>query len=342
MKMEETLLLPHDVLSEAFKELKRKGFVYTPTNNPNDFGKRSVVYRLFGHAPAANLKRNEITLGPFPLEIDHYYGIVEEFGDKPDVLNLYFTLQKLQYEKLGMTGREYNIGVWSQEALANVFAVFSKVFDFNKPEIFESFVWFSPSKETKKEIGKSMQKNFKQDHYSLWRSVLEIEESLFLYTQEEYSGRFCKIPSVLMDKWSAYLPTSIIDVLMDLYSHSTSGGKEACFETKEELLSVVSKSLERTAKKDHCPDRELLIKEICDYNLIDYPISSDEVFVYLMKVGILKKVVSNAKTVYSLEEIPAEPKKILKQPPGWEMRAKKYLTVGSVLFSYMDSKQALE
>jgi hypothetical protein len=130
-----------------------------------------------------------------------------------------------------------------------------------------------------------------------------------------------------------------------LYMRATTGGTFRAFSSLAEILDIINQGMERLGPAKDAksvrsePDRELLIKELCDFNDLPYPIDAATTFDYLHRLGFVVPEQSGKKVEYSLAQELPSPEEVLSFPPDWEDRVDKFLTTGSVLFSYLSLEE---
>jgi len=356
-KLGSELLLGPGSLKESFKELSRVGLVYTRAQTPDEIGKKRYPIRAVGRAPAQDLAPNEITVGPFPLEKEHYLTIRADFEamserqsqpdeEKVSMLCAYLAFRKLQYEKTGTSNEDYSIqtSVESSRGLATVFSLLS-YFEVENPFMGEAYVWIYPKDECRLEISKTRERRFRKDDFSWWNTVIRLDD-LKLETCYDYPERYCIFPMELV-KWYRYLPGYVAPVIPRLYAMASVGGKLKAYESLSEVLKEINDELECLAeaerKHGHSdPDREVLIKELYDFNRINYPLHAEEVFDFLSHIGFIGVDSSQGKARYLMAEQCPDPKEILRFPSGWHERAETYVRTGSVLFSYLTVEEAVK
>ena len=342
-KVEEELLMPAEFMDKGFVELKNKGFLFTYANSAKEFFEKKYAIRLVGQAPASHLdlKPNQITIGPFPLKRKHYSFVkdvilqdTKEFSDNPSdqrgVLCSYLAFQKIQYEKLGVTGNEYSIRAELDDIVPLVNLL--DFFEIENPVIGDNFVWFYPKNECRELICGTEKKRKKLENYSWWNTVVTLEKNIKPDTIEDSPERFSLFPLGIFKKWARYLPSHIEILLFDLFITATKGGKFKIYESISEFLEVIdtclTRVLEREFRSSYQPDRELLIKELYEYNSIVYPIDASSTFDFLQRINIITTRKVKGNLVYLLSKRQPNPNKILKFPPGWHDRAKLFANTG--------------
>lgn len=347
---EKDLLVPPKEIKKAYKELKKSGFVYSMAKDYKDIGKKKYPVRAVYSAPSLDLKDNEITLGPFPLSIEHYKHTIETLQaecnatDGTDAFVAYLGLMKLQYEKTGITGEDYHFSA-SDESLVPLLNLLA-YFEIDNPYIGDNFVWFYPKEKCKIIVQNQKGKQPKSGDYSWWNAVVNLGADIKLTDLDDYPDMYSLHPTDLTAKWSKYLPHHVLVTLGILYMKYTVGGTLKPFGRVSVALKALDENIDKHKdQKEYSgsfPDRELLLKELYDYNGFDYPVDAKTMFDFLEGLGFIDATTKNNKAIYSLAYDLPDPKARLKFPKGWHDRAKAYLMTGTILFSYLDADEALK
>jgi len=336
-KITDELLLPKDEIKKSFKVLRDKGILYTEAPSVDDVGKKEFPIRMVGQAPAANLKKNEITIGPFPIEKEHYLQLKKRFGSDKGIWATYLSLIKMQYEKIGGLIEGYGIKTDTKSKGLVLVVNLLNLFNIKNPMVFKDFVWFCPNEKCKKIFTKGIKKKFLKDDFSWWNIYINVGPEINLETVDDHSEHFSKIPNNLF-YWMKYFPVYIGHIVMRLYSVGSKGLNLKPFSDISGILEIIEKEIDNSKSKrdDVNPDRELLIKELLDYNNIVYPVDAKSVFDFLCRIKIISVQKTKSGIAYVLAEDIKHPYKILKIPSEWEERAEKYIKTGSVLFVYFN------
>lgn len=342
-KMSKDMGLPYDDVEKCFQELQCKGMIYTPAKTAKEFSSGKYPIRAAFAPPSNSSKPDSVTFGPFCVKPDEYVGLKNLIQDQ-DIFNAMLALLRLSYETTGGAVHRYQFSAKEDDLVD-----FIRLIDFwdtNNPKIFEHVVWIAPKEECRKIINSKLKKRFKSNSYKWWDVRINLGKSLKPTNSEDYPDDFVFMPIKIFDSWVRYLPNTVFSVLSVLCSKAFKGGKIRYFAGLNEILPIIDEILEHDAIQEiktesSVTDRELLLKELCDYNSLPYPVDSNTVFDFLCKLGFIQVNNSELGLTYSLKpEIP-DPLETLKFRDGWQERFEKYLITGTVLFSYLSYKEAL-
>jgi hypothetical protein len=249
-----------------------------------------------------------------------------------------FAFKKLEYEKMGaLWGKDKSsYSLESDEDSLYNYLMLSELWDFNNPIVFDEFVWIVPTEECKSLAERITSEKYDKDDYTWWDVKLDLGEKLVPTTTEDYPEEFSLYPSDIMEQWSRYLHINAAHALVILYSKASIGGNISPFSCVEEILNILEEVFQsKDVIEGTAIDREILIKELCEYNKLPYPIDPHSYFDYFLKLGFIQVKQDKLKTEYCLASDMPEPSKILSFPDAWEEKINKYVTTGSILFSYL-------
>jgi hypothetical protein len=335
----------NDVL-EAFQSLKSSGFMYTPAKTAKEFATRKYPFRVAGMPPEGLRGQSEVSFGPFAIERE-FFERVRENLQEPDVFQVYLAYIRLAYEKMGgLVGGAYQFQTSEEDSLDSFLSMI-ELWDTDKPVICERFVWITPNEKCKRAVEKMLGKKFAKNDYSWWNIRFDLGTDITLTTPSDYPEEYSLLPSELTGPWAKYLPAQTQYVIMFLYLEMTKGGKLKSFSSLNDVLQKIQELLdEKERPKKGFPasffDRELLIKELYDYNSLTYPVDATSTLEFLQQTGFIKVIQSKGSVDYVLTAEIENPKKILKVPKGWDARMSKFLTSGSVLFSYLSTEEIIK
>jgi hypothetical protein len=333
--------VPVEEAVKYFENFKTRGIIYTAAksadeffSNPNKFPLRAVYF-----APVDPNNRSLVSFGPFPIEKDKYFNMRNTFNEEFDVpveaFAVYLGFLRLSYEKTGTIKPKYSVGVRNEDVLDS-FLSLMEFWDIYNPIITDEYAWILPTSDAKKFVEGIANETFEQDDYSWWDFKIDLKDDLYPETSEDYPEDYTLIPTELQEAWSSYLPTGVFFVLLELYHIALKGGTRRNFKSLSEVLVIIEKSFQKlSSKPSYEIDRELLLKELCDYNQIPYPVDAATTFDYLRATGLLITKKSKKKVKYILPINLPDPHDVFQFPPQWEKRIDNYLNTGSVLFSYL-------
>ncbi len=344
------LSIPVESLKEGFDSLISKGIIFTPAKSANEFTFQDFPIRIAGQPPNFS-NSSSITLGPFPVERKKYETIFDKFSE--DDLMVLLSLAKLSYEKTGEAfrndGYEIEIPNDNEEHFYDVIVAMIELFDLSIPIIRENFVWFVPKNEHKSKIEKMTGKNFAPNDFSWWDVQTDLGEIVMLKTLADYPDSVGFFPAELINSWEKYLPSIASFALLHIYIKTTTGKKTNEYTNLNDFLQVIKKgitwgdSINQDEESDSInTDRELLIKELCDYNKLPYPTDATTLFDYLCKVGLVTLKQEKGGIVFSLTEKIRNADSVFSLPDDWAGRMEKYLVTGNILSSYLSLKEVLE
>jgi len=326
----ESLMIPYDDIIKSFDKLKSQGYICTFAASLKELADKKQPVRLAGVPPIDSDSPSEVSFGPFVLEREHYERVSSSITDS-DALRIYLGFTRLSYEKTGNAAVGYHFEA-EEEALCEFLSLMD-LWDIEHPVVYEHFVWILPTEECKQLVEEIMGETFVQDDFSWWNARIDLGKGIMPTTIDHYPNGYGLVPDVVIDRWAKYLPGAVFSALFLLYMRATTGGGFRTFSNLSEIVEVIDRSLTIELTSD--ADRELLIKELCDFNRLPYPVGAHTAFDYLCKIGFI--VISQYRTQveYSLATDIPLPEDVLHTPKGWEDRVDKYLSTGSVLFSYL-------
>lgn len=340
-----SLGMPIDDVLEAFQSLKSSGFIYTPAKTAKEFTTRKYPFRMAGMPPHGLKGESEVSFGPFAIERKYFEQIREHLQDS--TYQVYLGFIRLAYEKTGgLVKSGYHFETKEEDSI-NRFLSMMDLWDTDNPVICENFVWIIPNEKCKRGVEKMLGKKFAKNDYSWWNVRFDLGADIKLTTPNDYPDEFSLLPSELTGPWAKYLPARILHVITLLYLEMTVGGKLKAFSNLNEVLEKIQEGLDINGNpKDDFPasyfDRELLIKELCDFNSLTYPVDATSALEFFQQIGFIKVIQSKGSISYTLTDEMLSPKKILKIPKGWDDRMNKFLNSGSVLFSYLNTDEIIK
>jgi hypothetical protein len=339
--MSKELLISKEETSKAQLELTQKGFLFTDSvYNKDQKMDLSNNFRLLYQGPAQNLDKNIITIGPFPLDIDDYRHFRKQ-GLPKDALYLYLAFKKLMYEKTGTTEGEFEFSI-EDESMAVLSGFIEKCFDVDHPYFTEFYVWFYPRLESKSYFSKSSVSDFTNIDNKWWNISIELNNTN-LHLNLPSDEHFIFIPSIIIGDWSKYLPIYFTDIITQIYYKKSRGSTFSSFKNKKELTDLISTIFvdKKSLEKDYSPDRELIIKELLNYNNLTYPVDEQSTYDLLIKIGIIVLEYEGLEVRYQLSDGSHVklPEEVLKFPSTWTNKINNYLETGSILLSYLNIKE---
>jgi hypothetical protein len=306
--------LPIDESSKAFDELKTKGIVYTPAKNLEDFTSLKYPFRIAGMPPRGLLKPSEVSFGPFPVE-EKVYQEAKKNLTESDSLQVFLGFIRLAYEKTGAMVSGYRFAS-SDDPLIH-FLGLMEMWDIHNPVICEQFLWITPNIRAKQAVEKMLEKKFPKNDFSWWDVRFDLGDDFNPTTVSDYPEEFSISPVNLTGPWGRYLPTSAWAVLLFLYPEMTKGGIFREFENLRDVFNKIERGIEHIKKPNYdlqasVHDKELLVKELCDYNFLTYPVDSTTLLEFLQQIGFIKVNQSQGQIKYLLAKEVISPKSLLK------------------------------
>lgn len=338
-KISGQLAIPLEDFEASFKELKRGGLIFTYAETPEEFSKKKFPLRMVGKPPVNPDNPSVVSLGPFAIKRETYEQAKKEINN-PDTFKAYLGFLRLVFEKTGGAVEGYRL-----EATEEKLDEFISTIDFwdtENPVICEFYVWILPNEKCRKFVENITGKRFRKDDFSWWNTNIELGEGFTPSTINDYPEQYGAIPNDLIDKWARYLPTAAWHTAMFLYQRITrNNNSDFTFENIDQLLSGLKEGIDKSGAKigktnDILVDRELLAKELCDFNSLTYPTSEATMLEFLQQIGFILIFQSRGKVVYSLTKHLPRPKKVLKISKQWEEKMDKFVSSGTILFAYLN------
>lgn len=324
----------------AFSELKERGLLFTPAKTVQDFISDQYPIRLAIIGPTSE-QPNVLSTGPFAVSREYYDKHFLQMKSRlsPEVLSVLITFKRVEYEKFG-TILNQSITIESDEDSLIKVAQMSGIFDLSRPHIYSDYVWFDVTHEYKTEGQLALEPEQPPREYWWWREIIEFDEGFVPPIPSDRPEDFVLIPEWIFEIPQRYLPEMIVLLLPKLFSYLTLGLKiENLALNVDDLLGIIDSFFdEYNYPNDHTEavDRELLVKELCDYNGYTYPVDVQTTISYLESIGIVSTIENQ--TTYELAstfEIPSE----FSVTDEWEEKFHKFVETGSVLFAYMSYEE---
>lgn len=334
------LSIPEEDVSEAFGELKSKGIIFTPANSAGELSDDKLPIRLVGVPPAGGDGPSVVSCGPFPVETELYSQIKKEIPDE-DTRSVLLGFARLAYEEQGGGFQGYSVQTEDDQAL-DEFLSWMKFWDVQDPIVKGGYTWFLPTYKCKRVVQEITEKDFEEDDYSWWNVKIEFDDSLIPKTPEDDPERYASIPDEIMKSWGRYLPKKAYISLIMLYSRGTTLKGFVSFESINTVLDAIESGIEsvqeevESASESSTADRELLIKELYDYNDFPYPTNEESIFDLFMDLGFIYTDREEGKHCYYLNKNVNKASDVIDIPPGWEDKMDKFTKTGSILFSYLE------
>lgn len=259
--------------------------------------------------------------------------------------------KRLQYEKLS--------AVWTPDEVKENYSISAddegfiqlcslmKFWDLDHPDIRELFVWFKPNKKCKRFAERITGEKFAQDDYRWWNVIIDFEDKLSAPTSENYAERFSFSPEAMTGEWAQFIPTNLTWAITLLYFEAAKGLKYRAFDNLSDILALIREGMEQEEvggpikKHDFALDREVLVKELFDFNKLPYPTNPETAFDFLCRVGFIIQNRNGLKVEYALAQVAPDPAKVLSFPQDWEKRVEEFVRTGSIVFSYLSLDEIL-
>lgn len=335
-------LLPHDEAEEIYRLLLRRGVIFTKALSVEDSLSERYPVRLAYIGPSADRSPSEVSLGPFAIRREEFPKLLKarEKLEEEAFLAL-MAFKRLEYEKLGAVRRgKKGFAFRADDDSLYEFLSIASFWDVNNPVVCEDFVWILPGEDCKRFAESLTGQSFSENDYRWWNVYIDYGATFQPETPKDYPQDYSLFPQDLFVRWMRYLTPWTTDALIALYIEASKGGELTPFTDFKELLRVINQALV-LAHDDPLPDRQLLIKELYDFNALPYPVDAESVFDFLCAVGFLKVKQNALKVEYWLTEDMPDPEEVLSFPENWEKRVDKFLVTGSVLFSYLSVEEII-
>lgn len=340
--LSEDLSIPIDGVVQAADELASAGYAFLPAPAQVQRTSGTITFRILGRPPTDPHRSGLLSLGAFPVKPDYYNRLTADLSEglSEGALRLVLGIAKLAFESTGGVIEDGFTFQADDESLGALLSLMDN-WDINNPVVVGDYYWIAPAPECKLIAEKLTGKSFSEHDYSWWDIIVDLGGSLTTESVEE-SDDWLKRSKELSQTWARYLPAQAHIALVIMYLKATLNDEPWAFTSLEQVIAFVedtfhaaSSRAEQPLSEAMGPDRELLIKELFDYNNYPYPVDAISMFDFLNRVGFIYIDQSGGTTSYALaEEVPRAAPCFL-FPPQWEERLQKYLTTGSVLFSYL-------
>ncbi len=328
-----------DVLIQTFSLLKEQGLIFTPALNASEFVSNDYPVRLAVIGPTADDK-HELSTGPFAIS-RHFYetyflGVQAKLKDA-EVLSVLSTFMRVEYEKFGVRSSRSkgNFSIVAEDDSFYSVAQMSGIYDLSQPYVYTDYVWFDVTEEFRENGQAEMsEEETIAGEYWWWNTKIAFDEGFdpSVPKPEDY----ILIPDWFYELPKRYLPEITQHLLLRLFSHLTLGLRsDNLIISRRELAEIIELLLEEYAEHDHGTeniDRELLVKELCDYNGHVYPVDIDTYISYLQSTSFI--LPTENESVYKVAE-DWTASSVFSIPPKWEEKYIKFVETGSVLFGYL-------
>lgn len=298
-------------------------------------GRRYPV-RMFGFAPSGLKKASEVSFGPFPVDRQVYERCKQNLPSD-GAFRAFLGFVRLSYEKTGGLMRDYRFAA-DDEGLTT-FIGLMRMWDVHHPAIYGDIFWILPNDEAKRTVEDMSGKKFRVRDSRWWNIRLDLGKAFKATTADDYPDEFSLIPTELTGPWARYLPMQTYLVICRLYLKMTRGGKLKPFSALETVLQSIEEAIDIEGSKPELTgssfDRELLIKELCEYNGLTYPVDPVTTLEFLQQTAFVQVAQAERQVQYSLAPKVLSPRKLLKIPRKWETRMDTFLKNNSALFSYL-------
>lgn len=349
--LSDLFLWPKKDAEKVFLELRRTGLMFTPherfeqfCNNPYDAW---LVYSLH----TKHLKKNEIVLGPFPLLTDEYAHFKNFLAsvkakERNHYLLILLSFRKLEYDKTGFTGKDFAIRMDNKYTTLTSLANILSLYELDNPYIGKYYTWFYPGKKMKKKIEKIEKAIIPDNDFSWWKSKVDLKVKIDSPTLFDKKRNYFLVP--ILDEWYKYLPDNVPLIIYHLCYKLCQGGFFKELDAVSDIISLIRegrhKFKERGVRKHRYSkvDRELLIKELLEYNNLQYPTSDDEILDFLVKLEFITVVKKKGKVKYRMNKNIPSAKNKIKEPPRWRNKTRRFIEKGTIIFDYIELEELLK
>lgn len=332
----EATAIPFDEIDDAYDELIKLGIIVTTTDAFQDLSIAPHHTRMLSKSVTDMLPNDVLSCGPFPVNNLVIERAEREFPEERDTRAFLYSMARLCFEKTGSSdlgGYKFSA---DDESMASLF-LDTKTYDIDSPRKFENHSWFFPTGETLNNYNRDVEEENRLSSVSeLWSTLVSYGEKLESSKAEDRPENLSYYPSYLLEEWSKFIPSVLLETIHNLYIESSKGLEWKVFQSKEEIFSIIEKAIELydesnlEHESDYSIDRSVLIKEIFEYNGFFY---SNELEIIYNQLIELKFIDENEDGNISVvhDEIHCN----FKFPKGWKRRYEKYIVTGSVLFGYL-------
>lgn len=351
LSMSKQVGLSVDDTEKAFQELKRKGYFFTYAKTADDIASRKFPIRGVGMPPNDPDEPSIISFGPFAVERKRYEQIRDTLGQThPGEFKILLGYYRLMYEKTGTQKLDYKFTT-KTDLPESEYMILSTIesWDIDNPIVYDEFVWFVPKNEVKEMIEKSNNIKFSKNDFSWWNYKYDLGTEIELSTFSDYPELYHLIPTDFTDLWGIYLSKLAFSTMYFLYHEMLAGGESKTIDSLQEMLILIEEGISKyiSVKEDNekyntAVDRELLIKELYDYNSITYPIDTPTILNCLQQVGLISVNQEKTRIKYQIPQITPKPKKVFKFPKNWHKRMDEYIEKGTILFSYLTINEIVQ
>ena len=330
------------VFKQAFSELKERGYLFTPAKTVAEFISNEYPVRLAIFGPTSD-QRNSLSIGPFAISRKFYEHDFLKLKShmSSDALGVLMTFKRIEYEKFGAFVDHPTITIQTndEETFIEV-AQMSGVYDLSKPFVYKEFVWFDVKNEFKLEGRSEFDQKKIERKFWWWWALIDFDEGFIPPLPEDKPENYSLLPNWFFEIPKRYLPEIIIHLIPRLFSYLTLGLKiEDLLISVDELTEIINEAFDEYKNQSvqtEAIDRELLIKELCDYNNYIYPVDVHTTLSYLESIAIIST--TRMPTIYKLAdefEIPSS----FSVTDEWEEKFNKFVETGSVLFGYLSLEE---
>ena len=329
----DNLLIPKLDKDEATKNLLNKGFIFT--RNPDMYEMNDMWFVYSNHC--RHLKKDELCAGPFPIHTKEYEHILENNLPKQAKIIL-LGFRKLEYDRTGQTGNEFKLRVDKQNNEIIILASILDSYDLNNPYVGKEYTWFFVKDSMRNKLLKNNTISKSMSRYGWWKTRIKLEQPLdskdFTHQKEFFS-----VPHI--EDIEHLLPFEITAIIMELSYRLNPSGKFLRAK-KTEILWYIEQAKKKinsgNNNKDilYLPDREVLIKELLEFNNLTYPCTTNEVFDFLLKIEMLVSEKDDFEFLYGFNK--KIPKVKFNKPNGWDEKASSFIEEGNILQNLIRSK----
>jgi hypothetical protein len=338
-----------DDTEKAFQELRKHGYLFTYAKNATEFASHKYPIRVIGMPPNDPEKPSVVSFGPFAMKRTRYEEIKSTLSPtEPDTFKILLGYYRLMYEKTGTQEINYSFSKNSDLPPSEyMFLSMTTLWDLDNPVVFDDYVWFVPTDKVKEMIEEDNNVAFKKNDFSWWNYKWDMGTDMELTTMSDYPELYHLIPNYFLDTWGLYLPGIATGALFSMYRSMVGSDTLISVKSTQKILELIEQGInnilgESSMKYESSIDKELLLKELCDYNDIPYPVDAFTTLDYLTRMGLVTVTQEKSGISYQIPINAPRPNSIFRFPNKWKKRMDQYIEKGTVLFSYLTINEIIQ
>lgn len=329
--------VPIDEIENTFDELVKKGIIVSTTGAYIDMNKKPHDVRLLTRPVTESLPEHVLSLGPFAVSNSTIEMMKSKFIDDREMKAFMYSIARLCYEKTGST----ELGGYSfsadDENMGGLF-LDTSTYDLDNPIKFIRHSWFFPTKDTMESYNERLVDDSEKINSvsDLWSTLVSYGEGLESSKAEDRPDDLSYYPEKLIEYWQKFIPGVLLFSIQGIYIEASKGLKWKAFQSEDQVIKIIKDQVLHFEKSndnkllDYSIDRNLLVKEIFEYNGYSYTYEPEEIYKQLISLNFLLSK-GNDEFEVNHEEVICD----FKYPKGWKRKYDKYIETGSILFGYL-------